>query len=330
MSTALDGVAPHRGLPGEHDRVGAVVDGGRDVGGFRSGRHRRGDHRLEHLGRHDHGLARAAARTHDPARDARDVLGRKLHPEIPARHHDRVGQLDDLVEPPDRGRLLELRQQSGAARERLTQREDIARVLHERRRHPVHAELQPQCEVLAVLVRQRRDGKHRVGDVDSLVIRDLAADPHPRAGEIRTAYLDFEPDLAVVDEEVCPRLQGVEDLGMGKRDPFRTSGRRIEIEGEGAAFFEDRASTLELPDPELRPLQVEQHPDGASGGGFDLADRLEAPAVVVVAAVAEVEPEHVDPGGEQRPDGLRRRRRGAEGGDDLREAVSSHRGSPGR
>ena len=320
----LDRVASHRRFSREHHRVRAVVDGGRDVRCLRPGRHRRRDHRFQHLGGHDDRFARIAARAHDSARDARDVLRRKLHAEVAACDHDRVGQGDDLVELLHRGRLLELRHQLGPARDRLTHHEDVLRPLDEGRRHPVRAELQAQREVTAVLVGERRDREHRVGDVDALVIRYLASDPDPYAGEVRAARLDLEPDLAVVDQQVRPRSERREHLRVRQRDPVRAAGRRIKVEGERRALLEHRASARDLSDPELRSLQVEQHSDRPPGRRLDGADRLEAPAVAVVVAVAEVEPEHVDSGREQCPDHLRRGCRRAERGDDLRKSVSSH------
>ena len=53
----FDGVLAGGGLAGEHDGVGAVVDGVGDVGGFGAGGARVFDHRLEHLGGGDDGLA---------------------------------------------------------------------------------------------------------------------------------------------------------------------------------------------------------------------------------------------------------------------------------
>ena len=104
----LDGVLPHARLAGEHHGVGAVEDRVRDVGGLRAGRPRVGDHRLEHLGRHDHRLGVAAGLVDHPLLQERHVLERALHPEVAAGHHERVERLDDLVEVVDRLRLLDL------------------------------------------------------------------------------------------------------------------------------------------------------------------------------------------------------------------------------
>ncbi len=56
----LDWVLAGGRLRGNHDGVGAGVDGGRHVGGLRARRHRRGDHRFQHLGCDDHRLSGGA------------------------------------------------------------------------------------------------------------------------------------------------------------------------------------------------------------------------------------------------------------------------------
>ena len=165
---------------------GAVVDRGGHVGGLGSRRYRRRDHRFEHLGRHDHRLARVAASPHDAPRDARHVFGRKLHSEVAARDHDRVGQLDHLVVRQSSAAGFSIfRHQSGPPADDVAEHDEVAWPLDERRRHPVGSELEPEGEVLPVLVGQRGDGQNRVGNVHSLVVGNRAADPYARAGEVR-------------------------------------------------------------------------------------------------------------------------------------------------
>ena len=54
---ALHRIFPHAGLAAQHNRVRLFVNGVGHVGDFRAGRQRIGDHRLEHVGRHDDRLA---------------------------------------------------------------------------------------------------------------------------------------------------------------------------------------------------------------------------------------------------------------------------------
>ncbi len=95
----LERMLARRRFGREHHRVGAVVDRGGDVGGLGARRHRRRDHRLQHLRGDDHRLARAAAGAEDPPLHRRHLLGPHLDAEIAARDHDPVGLVDDRVEP---------------------------------------------------------------------------------------------------------------------------------------------------------------------------------------------------------------------------------------
>ncbi len=104
----FDRILAGRRFGRQHDGVGAFEDGGRDVGHFGAGRHRRGDHRFQHLRGDHHRLAGAARRAGDLLLDAGHGFERHLDAEIAARHHQRVGQLDDLGEPRHGLRLLDL------------------------------------------------------------------------------------------------------------------------------------------------------------------------------------------------------------------------------
>ena len=123
----------------QHDGVGALEDGGGDVGDFGAGRHRRGDHRFQHLGGDDHRLAGAAGGAGDLLLDAGHALERHLDAEIAARDHQRVGVLDDLGETLDRLRLLDLGKNAGAAAGDLLDLGEILGALDEGQRDPVDA-----------------------------------------------------------------------------------------------------------------------------------------------------------------------------------------------
>ena len=85
------------------------------------------------------------------------LLGRHLDAEIAARHHERVGEVDDLLEPLDRGRLLQLGHDR-PARRRGAHLVHVLRPLHEGERDPVGPELEGEGEVGAVLVGQGETG----------------------------------------------------------------------------------------------------------------------------------------------------------------------------
>jgi hypothetical protein len=111
----LDRVLARGRFGREHDGIGTVVDRGRHVRCLGPRRCRRMDHRIEHLRRHDGRPSCHAAGGEDALLQRRHRLGRHLHAEVAARHHDAVALLDDLVEVIDGLRLLQLGHDGGAS-----------------------------------------------------------------------------------------------------------------------------------------------------------------------------------------------------------------------
>ncbi len=210
--------APARRFGRQHHRVGAVVDGGGDVGRLGARRHRRVDHRLEHLRGDDHWLAGATACRDQALLHGRHLLGRHLHAEVAARHHHRVGRGDDGIERDDRRRLLHLGDDARTITDQRAHLDDVLGPLHERQRNPVDAELQAELEIRAVLVGQRRQRQHEVRHVDALAIRQCAAVDHHRVRELRAARLDAQPHAAVVQQQFRARDQRGEDFRVRQCD----------------------------------------------------------------------------------------------------------------
>jgi hypothetical protein len=103
-------------------------------------------------------------------------LQRQLDAEIAARHHQRVGLLQDFGEPVDRLRLFDLGHHGGAAADQFLGLQDILGALHERERDPVDTGHQGGLKVGAVLRRHRRYRQIGVGQADALAVRHSAAD----------------------------------------------------------------------------------------------------------------------------------------------------------
>src|SRR5918996_1531335 len=98
-----------------------------------------------------------ARRADHPLLQAGHLLGRHLHPEIAARDHDAVGEIDDLVQVVERGRLLDFDHDRGPARDQTARLGHVLRPLHEAERNPVDAEVERKLQIVPVLVGQRRD-----------------------------------------------------------------------------------------------------------------------------------------------------------------------------
>ena len=196
----LDRILARGGFGRQHDRIGAVVDGGGDVGGFRACRHGARNHRLKHLRGHDDGLADSPAAADDPLLDRRYALRRQLDSEVAARHHDRIGYRHDLLEPLNRRRLLELGHDPGAIPDDGARLRNVFGALHERERDPVDAKPQGQEQVGVVLRRQGCERQHHARHIDALVLRERAADHDRGLGKIGAASLDRKAQSPIIEQ----------------------------------------------------------------------------------------------------------------------------------
>ena len=106
---------------------------------------------------------------------------RHLHAEVAAGHHEAVERRDHLVEVLDRLGLLDL---GDDGQDDVLLAHDPPHVLdvrgapHEAQRDEVDRQVQREAQVLDVLLRQRRHRDGDAGQVDALVVADLAADQH--------------------------------------------------------------------------------------------------------------------------------------------------------
>ena len=83
-------------------------------------------------------------------------------------------------------------------------------------------------------------------------------------------------------------------------------------------------SILDRSDPNFRSLQVLQDTDRAADLLFERANRGMDLGVILVNAMAEVQPERIDAGEKERLQHVGRATRGSDGGDDFGPAIASH------
>ena len=114
--------------------------------------------------------------------------------------------------------------------------------------------------------------------------------------------------------------------GCGSVGAAPVAGRRIEIEAERVAGGDLDRAVREIAEPKFRALQIGENTDRPSALRFDAPDLLEQRALLVVAAMAEIQPENIDPGLEQRAQPLAAGARRTYGRDDLDAAQAA----PGR
>ena len=146
---------------------------------------------------------------------------------------------------------------------------------------------------------------HRVGEVGAVV-------DHPQA------------DLAVIEQHGRAGTQGGEHLGMRHADPRGVARRGLQVEAQRLAVLQADRAVGELPQADLRALQVGQHRQRPAHHGLGLANRGDGGGVVVVGPVAEVHPEDVGAGHRQLAHLVDATAGGAEGGDDSRSACTDH------
>ena len=104
---------------------------------------------------------------------------------------------------------------------------------------------------------------------------------------------------------------------MRQADPAGIARRLVEIEPEACPFGQLDRPGDESSNPDFRPLQIGHDADGPAHFPFDRADRADARALILAAAMAEIDPEHVGAGIVERENGLAVAARRAQRGDDL-------------
>src|SRR5688572_28256132 len=80
---------------------------------------------------------------------------------------------------------------------------------------------------------------------------------------------------------------------MGELDAVGTAGRALAVEREAVAGLEDRRLALEMPDPKLWSLKVEQDRRWPLELLFKRPDGLDQLGFLVVVAVTHVDPKRV-------------------------------------
>ncbi len=167
--------------------------------------------------------------------------------------------------------------------------------------------LQCPVEVLVVLFGQRADRQQRIGQAHALAARKLAPGDDFSRDARGFPLHDAHADLAVVEQQHVPRLDGFEDRRMRKEDALRRARRLRLVEAEDLAVLDHGALALELAEPEFRPLQIGEDADRMPMLGADVAHGARQRSRHLVRRMAHVDAEHVHAGQEQALEHLWRR-----------------------
>ena len=171
----------------------------------------------------------------------------------------------------------------------------------------VDARVEREVEVDPVLRRQRRDRQDHVRHVDALAVGERATEDDLRLQMVVALVRDAQAQLAVIEQQVGVDGGGGDDLRMGQVDAGAVARRRVEVEPEALARLQMHLATGEFANSQLWPLHIGEDADRPIEALLDFADGGDPGGVILVAAMAEVEPEDIGSGLEQARDNLRRR-----------------------
>ena len=146
--------------------------------------------------------------------------------------------------------------------------------------------------------------------------------------EVAQAQRDVETLKGKATSEIREQRNGArEEFRMGQRRPPAIARRVREVEPIGLSGDEFRRAAHQLADAQLGPLQIGEDADRTAEFRPQPADRLDPGRMLVVGAVAEVEPEDIRARLEQGADHFGRIARRPQRSHDLRVAMAAH--SPG-
>ena len=159
-------------LAREHQGIGARIDGIGDVGNLSTCGTRILNHRMQHLSGHDDRLLLLDTLTDNLTLDARDALDGYLDTQVASGNHDTIRGVDDLIDIVDTLLILYLRDDLDIA---VVGIEDglygshISCRAHKAVGYEVDVLIDGQHDVLAVLLRKRRQGDMHARHVDTLM-----------------------------------------------------------------------------------------------------------------------------------------------------------------
>ena len=300
----LHGVGAGSGLARQHDGRGAVIDGVGHVRDLGAGGAGVADHAVQHLGGGDNGLAVGEGPVDDGLLDAGQLREIDFNAQVAAGHHDGVGGSQDAVDVLDALGVLDLGDDPDLGVIHVQQVADLIDILcgaHKGSGDQVKALLDAEDDVVPVPLAHIGHGQVDAGNVDALLVLDLAA-VQDGAGDIGIGdFPDGQLDQAVVQHDGAAGGHIVGQILIGDADDFLGAFHIAGGEGEGLAFLQHLGTILEVLQTDLGAFGV-QHgghrlvqlfPDGLQG--------LQTALVLFMGAMGKIEAGHVHPVFHERP-----------------------------
>ena len=271
------------------------------------------DHRLQHLGRDDHGTGVPPAGLDDPLLHDGHLVQGDLHSQVAPRNHHPVRLEDDFVEvvegPPPFELGDDLQRPARLAR-RFPHLDHVRRRTDVARREKVGVLLHRHPNVVDVL-RGNPERQMTVRQVDALAARHGAADDDLRLDPvlILRAHLQLHP--AVVDQDLLARPDVPDHVPVERQIRLRARAQADHV-----ALLE-HPRPLEVIEPVAGTHQVDHHAYGPAGFLADRPYEANQTPVLFPGAVRLVQPDDVYAGADQTRESLLARTGRADRGDDL-------------
>ena len=316
----LDGVGAGSRLARQHDGGSAVVNGVGHVRDLGTGGAGVVDHAVQHLGSRDDGLAEGVGAVDDGLLDAGQLGEVDLDTQVAAGDHDRVGRRQDAVDVLDALGVLDLGDDADLGVVHIQQVADLIHILcgaHEGSCDEIEALLDAEDDVVPVALAHVGHGQVDAGDVDALLVLDLAG-VQDGADDVGVGdFLDGQLDQAVVQHDAAAGLDVVGQVLIGDGDDVLGALHLAGGEGEGLAGLQRLGTVLKILQADLGALGVQQGGDGLVQLLTDGLQSIETALVLLVGAVGKVEAGDVHPVLNQPPQHAFLVGGGAQGADDL-------------
>ena len=235
-----------------------------------------------------------------------DRHGREVHfdAQVSARHHHRVGDIDDRLEVVDRLAFLDLghdvrRVVIRVSSDQFAELPDIVAVADETQADEVDMAVECPGQVLAVLLCHARGAQGHARQVDALAASHRSRANHPTDHPVVFLGRHRQFHDAIGQQDSVAGSDVVDQVLVGAGQLLRGIGNLASHEDHRGPLLAQQLAAGDLAQSDLGSCQITENPDRTLELFLDLTDGGQDTIQPFVSAVCEVESEHVDPGQHQ-------------------------------